>query len=231
MKATPFLLLLALAAARLDAQKPSQVIRDARIRPALPSCTERGVICLADSTRVVRNECCMSAATAEWLLFPAAGDSLEIFATTAPRAEATPLVTLGIRGLRQFWQEHVPGLTAPFLRQRFVLPATYTLAIDLDMPEPRVGVPYELRIREARTKQPYAISPVRLTFRDTTARYRVTSRRTGGSRAAALVDAGAYRVIAVPGDTLLVCKLPCRKSRRIPLDGPPETITFESAAF
>jgi hypothetical protein len=194
--------------------------------PAPPSCSEQRVSCLTDSTRVVSTECCMSSAGAEWLIFPAPGDSLEFFAATATDVAATPLVTLGIRGLRQFWQEHLPGLTAPFLRQRMNRRATYTLAIDLDMSDPRVGVPFDLRIREARVANAYSVSLVRLVLRDTTARYRVASVRTGGSARATLVHAGKFRLFGAAGDTLLVCQLPCRTVRRIPLGGPATTVTF-----
>jgi hypothetical protein len=168
----------------------------------------------------------MSSAVASWLILPTPDDSLEFFAIAAAGPSATPLVTLGIRGLRQFWQEHLPGLTAPFLRQRLSSRGTYTLVIDLDTFDPKVGMPYELRVREAHTKQPYIASSVRLALTDTSAQYQVTSVRFLEATKAALVQSGVYRLLGLAQDTLLVCKLPCRVAKRVPLTGPAATITF-----
>ena len=211
------LLLFALLLSRpMSAQRPHSVIREVAKPVAAPPCAA-GILCIKDSTRVLATECCDASSYADWLLFPAPGDSLELFVIAPTSRGISPSLTLAKPARRQFWQEHLPGLTAPFLRQRFREPGAYVANVDLSAPDPVVGTAYELRVRPAVASENLRLSPLRLHLAGGESVFYVVRpyRGTAGSTASAAdysVRAGVYRILAGGFDSLEVCRKPCTHS-------------------
>jgi hypothetical protein len=204
---------------RADAQYNRYGVHEVAAPVPFPDCRSGpGVVCFIDSTRHYSNECCASSSTAQWLILPAAGDSLEFYAES-PSLHA--FLTLD-QPRHRSWQEHLPGLTAPFLRLRIPASGAYTLTVDLDPLDSAIGLPYELRVRMVAGKGLARGAPLLNIVGSPKTRLEVWPH--GLNRAASAASAfdirpGPYRVYAPGIDSLDICRVPCRTPQVIGLSG------------
>jgi hypothetical protein len=158
----------------------------------------------------------MSSSSSQWLILPEVGDSLEFFALSPTTHTFLTLYQAG----RASWQEHLPGLTAPFLRKRFTEAGVYVLEIDLDPIDPGVGLPYQLRVHFLTRDAPASVTPLLELVADSADWIRVRPTGVGHApspSATYTVRPGTYRVYAPGIDSLEVCRMPCDKSQVIGL--------------
>ena len=201
------------------AQRGHSEVREVARPIPIPPCSG-GTLCLMDSTRLVDDECCDISAYSEWLLLPPLGDSIELYAVTPQDLGATPFVTLRQPGRHRSWQEHLPGLSAPFLRQRFRELGSYVVRIDLSAVEPSAGMPYELRVRTIGSKSVLKSAPIRLHLvggQNVSFIVRPHGGGVVGEPSDYTVPAGVYRVLAPGTDSVDVCRKPCRRTTVVSL--------------
>jgi hypothetical protein len=204
------------AGGNADAQYNRYGIHEVKARVPIPDCHGAGTVCFNDRTREYSNECCASSSTAQWLILVAGGDSLEFYGLS-PDFHA--FLTLD-QPRHRSWQEHLPGLTAPFLRLRIPAAGAYTLTVDLDPLDSGIGLPYELRIRSVGRSALDSSSPLLRIVGDSTTRVEVWphgANRRPLSTTHFEVRPGSYRVYAPGVDSLDVCRLPCRTVRVVGL--------------
>jgi hypothetical protein len=201
----------------VDAQYNRHGVHEITAPVPFPDChSGTGIVCFVDKTRHYSNECCASSSTSQWLILPAAGDSLEFYAES-PGVHA--FLTLDQPGHRS-WQEHLPGRTAPFLRLRIPAAGAYTLTVDLDPLDSAIGIPYELRVRSVSGKAPEHHAPLLQIVASANARLEVRPHRPhSGAAASGFFDVrpGWYRVYAAGIDSLDVCRVPCRTAQVVAL--------------
>lgn len=126
------------------------------------------------------------------------------------------------QGERRLWEEHLPGLMAPFLRKRFSEAGVYTLTVDLDPLDSAIGLPYELRVRTVVGGGSRSVAPLLTIVAAKNARIQVGPRsaeRTPETSWRDTVRPGTYRVYASGLDSLAVCRVPCRKPVFVRLAG------------
>lgn len=196
-----------------------------------PACQGPGsATCLADTTRDVFNECCMSGSSSNWLLLPGAGDSLAIFVTGPGGQTEGHYVSAGLPGTGESWQEHYVN-SAWFLRKRFRRAGAYTLEAFVETTGGGEAVPYLLRLWMAPTRgmggRSWRSRLVRL-GEDSTAQFIVSlpedHARAVAQPAAFLSGAGAYRLLTARGDRVVICALPCTEPVTVELAGEPLAI-------
>lgn len=142
-----------------------------------------------------------------------------------PRAPATPRRAIEARAALRGGDRGraaPPGLTAPFIRQRFQEPRAYVVNVDLSAADPVVATSYELRIRPAIVNGRVEPSPLRLELPGDERTWFVVRPvgargRSAGSPVDYSVRAGVYRVLADGFDSLEVCRKPCSRSIMVSL--------------
>jgi hypothetical protein len=188
--------------------------------PAMPACdVAKGVVCLADSTRVYSDECCMDLSVSEWIVLARAGDSLELFAS----AHVPAVVDLNNK--RQAWQEHdVNKNSASYLRLRIPETGSYRLTVDLDVNliNAQIDVPYELRVHTIPVRKIGAAPFLRIVGdKRLKARIRAIAPRGLESQSDGVpISPGVYRLLAPGIDSIEVCRIPCKTPRAFAVEGP-----------
>jgi hypothetical protein len=198
--------------------------------PTPPACRPRGPgVCFVDTTGVVAPDA--MGLWARWIVFSAAGDSLEFHSALAGGGGTFVFVGLdwntpsGPTGRTESLK--VASMPAPYLRTRMPQAGSYALTVGLDgVPTHGDSLPYTLRIN------PVVVSPdtrptgyrARLNIvADSTSWIAVIpASRVAGVRPsdyyAWQVRAGQYSVLLVKDTVYRVCKLPC---------GTPEAIVLK----
>jgi hypothetical protein len=193
-----------------------------------PECVPDGIAqCITDTATTVRSvECCMNdQRETRWLVFAAAGDSMQLFLFPDGSYLDMEPPSAG-----RFVAEHSGGVNASWIRPRFGHRGAYVFTVGIESDDP---VEYDLRVvpviaRGASkptgksatltiTGKPssrVAIAPVSM----------IAPNDTGALRAFA-VPAGSYRVLLVRDSAYFGCKLPCSAPRRFSIR-PGTAVTF-----
>jgi len=184
----------------------------------MPACdVANGVVCLADSTRVYSDECCMDLSASEWIVLAQAGDSLELFAIGGVPA----ILTLYNK---RAWQEHdVHNNSASYLRLRIPETASYRLTVDLDVNliNATIDVPYTLRVHTIPTRRIGAVPLLRIVGdkRLKVAVRAIAPRGMEQRNGGVPVSPGVYRLLAPGIDSIEVCRIPCKTPRTFSVAG------------
>lgn len=193
-----------------------------------PACLPHGIAqCITDTATTVRSvECCMNdQRETRWLVFAAAGDSMQLFLFPDGSYLDMEPPSAG-----KFVAEHSHGADATWIRPRFGHSGAYVFTAGIESDDP---VEYDLRVvpviaRGASrpigksatltiTGKPssrVAIAPVSLAATLDSAALRAFG-----------VPAGSYRVLLVRDSAYLGCKLPCSTPRRFSIR-PGTAVTF-----
>jgi hypothetical protein len=179
-----------------------------------PPCDQ--AVCLADTVKENLPSDGWTAPYAQWLLFGSKGDAVDAYAVSSETSIA-PLVSVFSYGHQQQWQDHLPGLTAPFIHFTFPRPGAYVMEVALDGAD--LGSAYEMRFVRATPSWLHSSPQVAaLTIlADSNARFSV--------RPSGMIDSvpemdwavppGSYRLILGRDSIYTVCRIPCGEPRVI----------------
>jgi hypothetical protein len=193
-----------------------------------PECLPGGIAqCITDTATTLRSvECCMNdQRETRWLVFAAAGDSMQLFLFPDGSYLDMEPPSAG-----KFIAEHSQGVEATWIRPRFGHSGAYVFTVGIESDDP---VEYDLRVvpviaRGAsrpigrsttltitgKPSSKVAIAPVSM----------AASLDSAALRAFA-VPAGRYRILLVRDTAYFGCKLPCSAPRRFSIR-PGTAVTF-----
>ena len=193
-----------------------------------PECLPHGIAqCITDTATTVRSvECCMSdQRETRWLVFAAAGDSMQLFLYPDGSYLDMEPPSAG-----HFVAEHSRGSDATWIRPRFGHSGAYVFTVGIESDDP---VEYDLRVLPViargasrpigksatltiagKPSSKVAIAPVSM-----------AASLGSAARRAFAVPAGAYRVLLVRDTAYYGCKLPCSAPRRFSIR-PGTAVTF-----
>jgi hypothetical protein len=202
-------------------------IRQVPRAPVTPECAPAGpALCIADVAREwPRDTDGYSSPHSAWVITAAAGDSLEFHAKPGDRRAESLLLSLGSRALgsQRFWQENLPGLTAPFLRMRFPATGAYVLEASVDGMDADTGVAYQLRVLAAsaspRTRPSGRVARLVLRAEEETeiALVPAWADTLHADVRAWAVPPGDYLVLLGADSVYRACRLPCHASNAVVL--------------
>jgi len=193
-----------------------------------PECLPHGIAqCITDTATTVRSvECCMNdQRETRWLVFAAAGDSMQLFLYPDGSYLDMEPPSAG-----RFMAEHSHGADATWIRPRFGHSGTYVFTVGIESDDP---VEYDLRVVPV-----IARGASRPTGRSATltingkpsskvviAPASMAASLDSSALRAFAVSAGSYRVLLVRDTAYYGCRLPCSTRRRLSIR-PGTAVTF-----
>jgi hypothetical protein len=195
---------------------------------AAPDCRPDGIaLCVTDTATTVRSvECCMAdQRETRWLVFAAAGDSMQLF--LYPDGS---YLDMDPPSAEKYAAEHSKGVDASWIRPRFAHAGAYVFTLGIESDDP---VEYELRVAPVIARgasRPIGKSAtLTITGKPSSKVAIAPASMVGSSDSAAFrpfaVTAGAYRVLLVRDTAYWGCKLPCSAPRRFTMR-PGKAVTF-----
>jgi len=193
-----------------------------------PQCLPHGIAqCITDTATTVRSvECCMSdQRETRWLVFAAAGDSMQLFLFPDGSYLDMEPPSAG-----RFNAEHSGGVDASWIRPRFDHGGAYVFTVGIESDDP---VEYDLRVvpviaRGASRpigKSATLIITGKPSSKVVVAPVSMAASLDSSALRAFAAPAGTYRVLLVRDTTYLACKLPCSAPRRFSIQ-PGTAVTF-----
>ena len=182
-----------------------------------PECRPTGIaLCVTDTATTVRSvECCMAdQRETRWLVFAAAGDSMQLF--LYPDGS---YLDMDPPSAEQYVAEHSGGADASWIRPRFPHAGAYVFTAGIGSDDP---VEYDLRVAPVIARgasRPIGKSAtLTITGRPSSKVVIAPASMVGSSDSSALrpfaVTAGTYRVLLVRDTAYVGCRLPCSTPRR-----------------
>ena len=193
-----------------------------------PECLPHGIAqCITDTATTVRSvECCMNdQRETRWLVFAAAGDSMQLF--VFPDAS---YLDMEPPSAGRFVAEHSGGADASWIRPRFGHSGAYVFTVGIESDDP---VEYDLRVVPVIAKgasRPIGKSAtLTITGKPSSkvviAPVSMAASLDSAALRAFAVPAGSYRVLLVRDTAYFGCKLPCSAPRRFSIR-PGTAVTF-----
>ncbi|HEV8446669.1 MAG TPA: hypothetical protein VGQ44_07605 [Gemmatimonadaceae bacterium] len=195
---------------------------------AAPDCRPGGIaLCVTDTATTVRSvECCMAdQRETRWLVFAAAGDSMQLF--LYPDGS---YLDMDPPSAGHYGAEHSRGVDASWIRPRFAHRGAYVFTVGIQSDDP---IEYDLRVAPViargasrpvgksatltitgKPSSKVVIAPASLVALTDTAALRSFA-----------VTAGTYRVLLVRDTSYLGCRLPCSAPRRFSMR-PGQAVTY-----
>ncbi len=188
---------------------------------ASPDCLPIGAaLCIADTARIHASRTVVPGARGvpdqritRWLVFAAAGDSIQAF--MAPRAGS--YLSMSPASAAGYFKENAAAEDASFLRARFARTGTYVFTASMSAHSPAA---YDLRVLPVVSRaatRPNGGMATLVVDGDPASRYAIVPRSvaamtrvladSGGAHAA--VRTGTYRVLLVRDSVYLACRVPC----------------------
>lgn len=195
---------------------------------ATPECRPSGIaLCVTDTATTVRSvECCMAdQRETRWLVFAAAGDSMQLF--LYPDGS---YLDMDPPSAEKYIAEHSGGVDGSWIRPRFAHAGTYVFTLGIESDDP---VEYDLRVAPVIARgasRPIGKSAtLTITGKPSSKVVIAPASMVDASDSSALrpfaVTAGTYRVLLVRDTAYLGCRLPCSAPRRFTMR-PGKAVTF-----